>query len=175
MRRVSTAVGCRVAGEIEPMLAGIKFEFRHHRVLLVIDEAQHLSIECFETLRELLDQPPYFSLLFAGSHDLKRKFDEFSATLEQWNSRIVAKVRLPGLEKQEARGIIDREIGHLLQGKSAREVDAHAAKLIAEATVRDVFENNRTYIKRAYRSPIRSNSFVRAQQNRRATPRQVWR
>jgi hypothetical protein len=146
MRRVATAVGCRVAGEIEPMISGVKFEFRHHRVLLVVDEAQHLSIECFETLRELLDQPPYFSLLFAGSHDLKRKFDEFSATLEQWNSRIVAKVRLPGLEKQEARGIIDREIGHLLQGKSAREADALASKLIASSTVRDAFEGNRTYI-----------------------------
>jgi type II secretory pathway predicted ATPase ExeA len=146
MRRVAVSLGCHTANEIEKMLASIKFEFRHNRVLLVVDEAQHLSIECFETLRELLDQPPYFSLLFAGSHDLKRKFDEFSATLEQWNSRIVAKVRLPGLERAEARGIIDREIGHLLIGKSAKEADALAAKLIASSTVRDAFEGNRTYI-----------------------------
>ena len=146
VRRVAVACGCRVSNEIDLMLAGIRFEFRSHRVLLVIDEANHLSIECFEILRELLDQPPYFSLLFAGSHDLKRKFDEFSATLEQWNSRIIAKVRLPGLERDEARGIVEREIGELLRERSAGDAKRLTDNLIANATVRDVFEGNRTYI-----------------------------
>lgn len=146
MRRVTVACGCRAANDIDTMLSGIRFEFRHHRVLLVIDEAQHMSIECFEIVRELLDQPPYCSLLLAGSHDLKRKFDEFSATLEQWNSRIIAKVRLPGLERLEARGIIEREIGELLAGNTPHERERKADKLIAAATVRDAFEGNRTYI-----------------------------
>jgi DNA transposition AAA+ family ATPase len=147
MRRVALACGCRTSNDLDPMLANIRFEFRHHRVLLVVDEAQHLSLDCFETLRELLDQPPYFSLLFAGSHDLKRKFDEFSATLEQWNSRIIAKVRLPGLERKEARGIIEREIGELLnQRRTPREAQKLIDELIKGATVRDAFEGNRTYI-----------------------------
>jgi AAA domain len=146
MRRVAIACGCRVSNEADTMLSNIRFDFRHHRVVLVVDEAQHLSIECFETLRELLDQPPYFSLLFAGSHDLKRKFDEFSATLEQWNSRIIAKVRLPGLEQSEARAIIEREIGELIASKTPYEREALAGKLISAATVRDAFEGNRTYI-----------------------------
>ncbi|MGD0790113.1 MAG: ATP-binding protein [Terracidiphilus sp.] len=146
VRRVAIACGCRVSNEIDLMLAGIRFEFRSHRVLLIIDEANHLSIECFEILRELLDRPPYFSLLFAGSHDLKRKFDEFSATLEQWNSRIIAKVRLPGLERDEARGIIEREIGELLRARTAGEAKRLTDNLIASATVRDAFEGNRTYI-----------------------------
>jgi len=146
MRRISIASGCRVANDIDPMLSNIRFEFRGRRVLLVIDEAQHLSLDCFETLRELLDQSPYFSLLFAGSHDLKRKFDEFSATLEQWNSRIIAKVRLPGLERPEARGIIEREIGDLLNRKPAAEASRLIDGLIAGATTRDAFESNRSYI-----------------------------
>lgn len=146
MRRVAIACGCRTNCDIDPMIANLRFEFRNHRVVLVIDESQHLDLDCFEVLRELLDQPPHFSLLLAGSHDLKKKFDEFSATLEQWNSRIIAKVRLPGLERKEARGIIEREIGDLLKRKSAREAEDVIAALISGATVRDVFEGNRTYI-----------------------------
>jgi hypothetical protein len=38
---------------------------------LTFDEAQHLSIECLETIRELLDQPPHCGLLFAGTHELE--------------------------------------------------------------------------------------------------------
>lgn len=146
MRRVTIACGCRTNNDIDPMLASMRFEFRNNRVLLVVDEAQHLSIDCFETLRELLDQPPYFSLLFAGSHDLKKKFDEFSATLEQWNRRIVAKVLLPGLERLEAVGIIEREIGDLLKTLAPHDAKARVDKLIAGSTSRDAYEGNRPYI-----------------------------
>lgn len=146
VRRVAIACGCRTSNDLDPMLANMRFEYRHNRAILVIDEAQHLTIECFETLRELLDQPPYFSLLFAGSHDLKKKFDEFSATLEQWNSRIIAKVRLPGLDRPEAIGIIQREIGELLSQQPMDKADRLIEKLIQQSTVRDPFEGNCTYI-----------------------------
>ncbi len=146
LRRVTVACGCRCSNEIDPMLNHLRFEFRNSRVIVVIDEAQHLSIECFETLRELLDRPPYFSLLFAGSHDLKVKFDKFSATLEQWNSRIIAKVRLPGLERAEARGIIEREIGNHLKTLSSQNAGSIVKGLIDSATVQDAFEGDRTYI-----------------------------
>jgi DNA transposition AAA+ family ATPase len=52
-------------------------------VLLVFDEAQHLSIECLETLRELLDQPPHCGLLFAGTHELEEIFTRQALELEQ--------------------------------------------------------------------------------------------
>jgi len=146
MRRVAVACGCRVSNDLDSMLSNLRFDFRQQRVLLVIDEAQHLSIDCFEVLRELLDREPYFSLLFSGSHDLKRKFDTFSATLEQWNSRIIAKVRLPGLERKEARGIIEREIGHLLKPMGAQKAADLTKHLVESATVRDVFEDDRMYI-----------------------------
>ena len=146
IRRVAIACGSRTNNYLDVMLTGIQFDFRSNRVLLVVDEAQHLDIDCFETLRELLDQPPYFSLLFAGSHDLKRKFDEFSATLEQWNSRIIAKVRLPGLQRMEAAGIIEREVGDLLQQRTPHERKALIDQLIAGATARDAFNENCAYI-----------------------------
>ena len=41
---------------------------------MVFDEAQHLSIACLETIRELLDQPPHCGLLFAGTHELEEIF-----------------------------------------------------------------------------------------------------
>lgn len=146
VRLICVACGCRTSQDIDPMLANLRFEFRSNRVLLAFDEAQWLSIECFETIQGLLDRPPYFSLLFAGTYDLKEKFDHFSATLEHWNSRIIAKVRLPGLQRDEARGIIEREIGEQLARKAPREVERIVAALISGATTRDAFENNRSYI-----------------------------
>jgi DNA transposition AAA+ family ATPase len=146
IRRVALASGSRPNASVDAMLSGLRFDWRDQRVILLVDEAQHLSIPCFEVLRELLDRPPYVSLLFMGSHDLKRKFDEFSATLEQWNSRIIAKVRLPGLERMEARAIVLREIGALLGDRTPREVESLVGKLVAGATVTDHFEGDRTYI-----------------------------
>ena len=146
MRRICIACGSHSTNDIDRMISNLRFDFQNRRVLLVIDEAQHLEIQCFEVLRELLDQPPFFSLLFAGSHDLKQKFDSFSATLEQWNSRIVAKVRLPGLLKDEAQGIVRREIGHLLAPLDKPKSDAMIERLVKQATVKDRFENNRHYI-----------------------------
>lgn len=146
MRRVCAACGVPTTNDIDRMLGALRFQFQHRRTLLVVDEAQHLELECFEILRELLDCPPHMSLLFAGSHDLKQKFDRFSATLEQWNSRIVAKVRLPGLQEQEARGIIEREIGAILSQMPSDIAQAKANELISRSTTRDAFEKGRTYI-----------------------------
>lgn len=146
MRRICIACGSHATNDIDRMLANLRFDFQSRRVLLVVDEAQHLEIECFEVLRELLDQPPFFSLLFAGSHDLKQKFDRFSATLEQWNSRILAKVKLPGLEREEAYGIVRREIGTLLAPMPKEKSGALIEKLVDQAVTKDAFEKGRTYI-----------------------------
>jgi len=48
----------------------VRFDFNDRKVLLVFDEAQHLSIDCLETIRELLDQPPHCGLLFAGARPM---------------------------------------------------------------------------------------------------------
>jgi hypothetical protein len=46
-------------GAVDRILRNLRFDLSQRKVLLVFDEAQHLSIECLETLRELLDQPPH--------------------------------------------------------------------------------------------------------------------
>lgn len=146
MKAVAIACGTSSAGDRMRIARNLAHDFQGRRVLLVVDEAQHLSINAFETLRILLDRPPHLSLLFSGSHDLKQTFDRFSATLEQWNSRIVDKVRLPGVKDDEAEGIIRREIGELLKAGTAEGARKTIRALIAGATVKDGFEKNRSYI-----------------------------
>jgi type II secretory pathway predicted ATPase ExeA len=146
MKAVAIACGTSSAGDRMRIARNLAHDFQGHRVLLVIDEAQHLSINAFETLRILLDRPPHFSLCFAGSHDLKQTFDKFSATLEQWNSRIVDKVRLPGVKEDEAEGIIIREIGELLKASTPDGARKRIRALIAGSTVKDGFEKDRRYI-----------------------------
>jgi type II secretory pathway predicted ATPase ExeA len=146
MKAVAIACGTSSAGDRMRIARNLSHEFQSRRVLLVIDEAQQLSMPCFETLRSVLDRPPNFSLLFAGSHDLKQLFDRFSATLEQWNSRIIEKVKLPGVEEDEAEGIIRREIGEMLKGHTAEGARKTIRSLIRCATVKDGFEKNRPYL-----------------------------
>lgn len=65
IRRIASACASPTHGTIDRMLVNLRHNFSGRRVLLVVDEAQNLSFDCLEVIRELLDQPPYFSLLFA--------------------------------------------------------------------------------------------------------------
>jgi len=128
------------------MFSNLRFDFQNRQVILILDEAQHASLEGLEVIRELMDQPPHFSLLLAGSHDLMTTFDRFAANLEQWNSRILAKVRLPGLLESEARAIVDREIGSLLTTVKPSLAEKQVAELISKSTSHDRFDQGKTYI-----------------------------
>ena len=125
-------------GDIPRIVRNLRYDFRDRRVLLAIDEAQHLDVSCLEALRVLLDRPPNFSLLLAGSHTLLTKFDRYSAVLEQWNSRLIEKVMLPGLSREEAREIALIE----MPGLAAKKVEW----AIDRATRNDAFNNNKPYI-----------------------------
>ncbi len=114
MRRVAQACGAVASGEIDRMLANLRWEFRNARVTLYLDEAQHLDIDCFETLRELLDQEPRFSLVFAGSHELETIFKKFAGTLEQLERRITDKVTLPAVTREEASNIVRSELKEVM-------------------------------------------------------------
>jgi hypothetical protein len=60
--------------------------------------------------------------------------------MEQMNSRIVQRLRLPGCTEPEARGIIEREIGTILDGKAKGEKRKRIVDtLIAKATVVDAY------------------------------------
>jgi DNA transposition AAA+ family ATPase len=144
LKRIATACGTQSTGSIDRILTNLRIDHQGHRSVLVIDEAQLMDLSCFEVIRELLDSQ-LFSLLITGSHDLFRMFERASATLEQWNSRIAQKVRLPGCSQEEARAIVFREAGHIpnapsLSGKDRKSTaDQIADKLIKGATVIDAY------------------------------------
>lgn len=111
LKAVAEACGTLATGDTRRIIRNLRFDFRSRRALFIFDEAQHLDVSCLETLRELLDRPPYFGLLFAGSHQLERMFVRHSLELEQWNSRFNAGKRLPGISEDEAAQIVRSELG----------------------------------------------------------------
>jgi len=113
MRRVAAACGTEAHSAIDRAIHNLRWDYRGARVVLYFDEAQHLDIPCFETVRELLDEDPRFSLCFAGSHELDRMFARFAGTLEQLERRISDKVTLPPVTADEAAGILRSELAPL--------------------------------------------------------------
>lgn len=146
IKEVAIACGVSSVGDRQRLRRNMAFEFQGRRVLVIVDEAQHLDLSCLEALRVLLDQPPNFSLLLAGSHNLRSLFDRFAPTLEQWNSRLVEKVLLPGVGRDEAEGIIHREVGEWLKTMTTERARRTVNLLIDGATVSDAFENGKSYI-----------------------------
>ncbi len=128
MKRVAEAAGSINVGGIDRILRNLRFDFGSRKVLVVFDEAQHLSIDCLETVRELLDRPPYCGLLFAGSHELEKTFQRLD--MEQWTSRLRQGAELPGISESEAAQIIVAELGTI--GESATK------KLISQCYARDL-------------------------------------
>jgi DNA transposition AAA+ family ATPase len=110
MKRVATACGTQSDTAIDRAIHNLRFDFKGCRVLLYFDEAQHLSVDCLEVVRELLDEEPRFSLCFAGSHKLDKIFARFAGTLEQLERRITDKITLPALTSDEATGILRSEL-----------------------------------------------------------------
>jgi hypothetical protein len=106
-------------GRLGKMIRKVRHHFCTRRVLLILDEAHHLDNDALETVRELVDEPPHFGLLFAGSHDIKRKFHELK--LEQWRSRVQKFIALEGLREEEVRDIWEKEIGAINE-KEFREL-----------------------------------------------------
>ena len=118
-------------GTVDRILRNLRFDLSQRKVLLVFDEAQHLSIECLETLRELLDQPPHCGLLFAGTHELEAIFTRQALELEQWRSRFHAGQALPGISEEEATAIVHSELG---LGLSQRKIQ----ELISKSRITDL-------------------------------------
>jgi len=115
----------------------IRHNFASRRVLLVLDEAQDLSDEGLNTVRTLLDEPPYFGLIFAGTHNLKDRFHMLDN--EQLRSRQRKFIELEGLTRDEVKEICESETGRTL---SAERLD----KLVKYCTVPDHRRGRREYL-----------------------------
>jgi DNA transposition AAA+ family ATPase len=133
LKRIAAACAVSGIGDIDHVIRNLRFEFAKRRVIICLDEAQHLerSIASLETIRELLDRPPYFGLLFAGSHGLRDMFEKRALLLEQWTSRLRAGKSLPGIHRSEAETIIRSELGAIV---SRPQID----RLIKQSTTRDL-------------------------------------
>lgn len=132
LKRVAEACGSVQYGDADRLIRNLRFDFGKRRILLVFDEAQHLSIDCLETVRELLDRLGC-GLLFAGSHDLIRTFQK-SMELEQWNSRIRVAQELPGITDGEAQQIVRAELGNVSESK--------LLKIVGDSRVPDIRRKN---------------------------------
>jgi DNA transposition AAA+ family ATPase len=128
MKRIAEACGSSPLGDADRILRNLRFDFGTRRVLLVFDEAQHLDVNCLETVRELLDRLGC-GLIFSGSHDLFRLFEK-TIELEQWNRRLRHAVALPGMTDEDARRIIACELGEI----KAKQIES----LIEGARVDDI-------------------------------------
>jgi len=117
-------------------LRKLRHGFAARRVLLVLDEAQDLDDAALNTVRELLDEPPYFGLLFAGTHDLRARFEML--TNERLRSRQRKFIELEGLTKDEVREIWQGEAGAI----TAKAFE----KLLVYCTVRDNRRAGATYL-----------------------------
>jgi type II secretory pathway predicted ATPase ExeA len=121
LKEIATACGISPVGDRRRVVRALRRAFVGRSVLIVIDEAQQLSIAALEAVRELLDEPPHCGLLVIGSHELERKFTVSAVELEQWNSRIFGFRALDGLSAAEARLILSEELPGL-QGAAIRSI-----------------------------------------------------
>lgn len=108
MKRVTESAGVPTVGEIDRLIKNLRFDLRGRTALFVFDEAQHLSVPCLETVRELHDMPPHCGLLFAGSHNIEETFNRLD--MEQWASRLRKGTELPGVSEREAEQILRAEL-----------------------------------------------------------------
>ena len=121
MQRISEKCGSVIDRSIERTIRNLRFDFPGRRVALYFDEAQHLSVECLETVRELHDELGW-SLCLAGSHQLDRIFTEWAGELEQLERRVTEKVYLPSVTTEEAGQIISSELPPSLSPSKARSL-----------------------------------------------------
>lgn len=118
LQKACCALGLPARGTIDQLLRKIQFHLMGHRAVLVLDEAQLLGIDCLETVRELLDMPPYIGLIFAGSHDLQERFKALQ--MEQFRSRLQKTIELrAGVTESEA---LDMIVGELGEGYARSEL-----------------------------------------------------
>jgi DNA transposition AAA+ family ATPase len=121
-RRIAVACGTEANSAIERAIHNLRFDFKGKRVVLYFDEAQHLDLDAFETVRELLDEAPHFSLCFAGSDELEDTFDRFwrKGNAERLDRRITDKIYLPAVSADEAAGILRSELPGVFDDNDVR-------------------------------------------------------
>jgi type II secretory pathway predicted ATPase ExeA len=121
LREICNTTGVSGRGNIDQVLRKLRFFLGQGRILLAIDEAQHLGHDALEVLRQLLDLPPYFGVVMGGSFDLTQRLSHWQ--MEQWRSRLRDTLKLSGPTAEEARNILRSEIEPLCGTLSKEQVE----------------------------------------------------
>ena len=121
LREVCVCADLSYRGQIDQLIRKLRFFLGNGRTLLMVDEAQHLGMSGLEVLRQLLDLPPYFGVILAGSHDLTQRLSHWQ--MEQWRSRLRKTHFLNGLSEEEAQRILVEELGTLGPEAVRRTID----------------------------------------------------
>ena len=122
-----------------------EFQSRERLPLVIADEAQHMTLDTLETLREMRDRTarslegqPGCGLVMAGSHDLYRWFVDprQMPRMGQLLSRITHKTQLEGMDEEEVLQIAARELGN---GKPAKITAELRKKILDGCRDRDFY------------------------------------
>ncbi len=158
MRKICAEVGAPASPTLQGCMSSLRHHLRHTQTVVVLDEAQHATIDSLEAMRELHDADPRIGILLAGSHTLKQFFDQHAAELEQWNSRLDAGIELSGVSDATARAIFAAECPEL----DADQVEA----MIEGSRVLDPYSAKRGHTYLSMRRLFKSISAVRRQLTR---------
>lgn len=131
LREICNSAGISNRGDTDQVLRKLRFYLGKERILLMVDEAQHLPHKTLEVLRQLLDLPPYFGIVLAGSHDLADTLNHWQ--MEQWRSRLRKQIDLTGPTEDEAIDIFRAELEPLVGKLSRDHCRVHVARCMAEA------------------------------------------
>jgi len=123
-----TEAGIPNRGNIGQLMRKLRFFLGSQKALLIIDEAQHLPFTTLEILRQLLDTPPFFGVMLAGSHDLSVRLRNWQ--MEQWRSRLRRSHLLVGLSEDEARHILMSELGRLSKSDVADAIQGASVEAV---------------------------------------------
>jgi DNA transposition AAA+ family ATPase len=121
LQEICNTAGISARGMIDQLIRKLRFFLATGRVLLIVDEAQHLDHKGLEVLRQLLDLPPHFGVILSGSHDLTQRLSHWQ--MEQWRSRVRKTLYLDGPSLAEARSIIRAELEPLLGAHTDAQCD----------------------------------------------------
>jgi DNA transposition AAA+ family ATPase len=146
-------------GTIDQLVRKLRYFLGGKRTLLIVDEAQHLPLATLETLRQLIDAPPFFGVVIGGSHDLSVRLKDWQ--MEQWRSRLRRSHLLMGLSQAEAERILTAELGRLdardladvVEGASVEAVrDRKTFRYISARNLFFAIEDARAAVKEATES-----------------------
>lgn len=119
LREVCRSAGIPSKGDIDKLIRKLRFFLSQERVLLLVDETDHLPTKTLEIVRQLLDLPPYFGVVLAGNHELSATLDKLK--MARWHDRVRDTLELKGPSEAECRTIICVELQPLFPDPISKE------------------------------------------------------